>query len=113
MKADGAGECSVDTALAMVAGRWKPMLLWYLLSGTKRYGELRRAIDGISERMLARQLDHLERDGLVTRAVYPEVPPRVEYTLTDDGRSLAVILEQLAHWLEQRTASPVHVERNR
>lgn len=76
MKADGSGECSVDIALRMVEGRWKPMLIWHLLSGAKRYGELRRAVTGISERMLARQLDRLENDRLVERTVYAEIPPR-------------------------------------
>lgn len=98
MKADGSGFCMVDTALSVIDGRWKPMLVWHLLNGSKRYGELRRNVHGISERMLARQLNQLEADRIVTRTAFAEVPPRVEYALTERGRSLAAILQQLADW---------------
>jgi DNA-binding HxlR family transcriptional regulator len=100
MKAGDPGTCSVDTALRTIQGTWKPALVWHLLSGTHRYAGLRRLVPGISERMLARQLRQLERDGIVERRVYPEVPPRVEYTLTTRGHALAVILQQLAEWAE-------------
>jgi DNA-binding HxlR family transcriptional regulator len=105
MKADHPESCSVDSALRIIEGRWKPALVWHLLNGSKRYGELRRLIRGISERMLARQLQQLERDGIVHRTVYPDVPPRVDYALTERGRSLAAILEQLAVWAEQHAPS--------
>ena len=76
------------------------MLIWFLLDGPKRYGELRRRVEGISERMLARQLRHLEADRILTRTVFADVPPRVEYALTERGRSLATILQQLGQWAE-------------
>ena len=100
MKVGAPGTCSVDVALRVIQGTWKPALVWHLLGGTRRYAELRRLLPGISERMLARQLRQLERDGIVERCVYPEVPPRVEYTLTERGHSLAAILQQLAEWAE-------------
>jgi DNA-binding HxlR family transcriptional regulator len=93
--------CSLDAVFRVVGGRWKPRLLWQLLPGPCRYGELRRAIRGVSERMLARQLQQLEAHGLVARTVYPTVPPSVEYALTDRARSLAPVLQQLAAWAEQ------------
>ena len=100
MKADGSGICSVDVALRVIQGSWKPTLVWHLLGGTRRYAELHRLVGGISERMLARQLRQLERDGVVDRRVYAEVPPRVEYTLTESGHSLAAILKQLGDWAD-------------
>ena len=105
MKVEPSGTCSVDAALDVIRGRWKPAVMWHLRSGTRRYGELRRLIPGISERMLVRQLRQCERDGIVARRVYPEVPPKVEYTLTERGRSLVAILQQLASWAE-RDVSP-------
>lgn len=101
MKVGPSGTCSVDVALDVIRGRWKPAVMWHLLSGTRRFGELRRLVPGISERMLARQLRQCERDGIVERSVYPEVPPKVEYTLTERGRSLAAILQQLGEWAER------------
>jgi DNA-binding HxlR family transcriptional regulator len=101
VKVEGQGTCLVNVALHVVQGKWKPDLMWHLLPGTRRYGELRRLVPGITERMLARQLRQFECDGIVERRVYLEVPPRVEYTLTDRGRSLAAILEQLAEWAER------------
>jgi DNA-binding HxlR family transcriptional regulator len=98
MKADGT--CSVDVGLRVIQGTWKPALVWHLLGGTRRFAELRRLVPGISERMLARQLRQLEGAGVVDRRAYPEVPPRVEYTLTRRGRALADILQQLAEWAE-------------
>jgi DNA-binding HxlR family transcriptional regulator len=99
VKADG--PCSVDVALRVIQGTWKPALVWHLLGGTRRFAELRRLVPGISERMLARQLRQLEESGIVQRRAYPEVPPRVEYTLTSRGHSLAEILRQLAEWAEE------------
>ena len=95
----------MDVALRVIQGTWKPALVWHLLGGTRRFAELRRLVPGISERMLARQLRQLEQAGIVERRSYPEVPPRVEYTLTERGHSLAKILQQLADWAE-REAMP-------
>jgi len=89
----------VDACLRVIKGRHKADILIRLgRGGTLRFGELRRRIPRVSERMLAKQLHELERDGVVERTVYAEVPPRVEYSLTSFGRTLCPILEQLWHW---------------
>ena len=93
-----ASVCPVETGLDLISGRWKARILWKLYQGTMRYGELRRALPGITEKMLARQLRELERDQLVTRTQYPEVPPRVEYTLSEFGETMRPILEALREW---------------
>ena len=84
--------------LKAIGGKWKILILWNLVEGTRRYGELRRRLPGISERMLIRGLRELEGDGLVHREQYPEVPPRVEYALTREGHALTPILNELAAW---------------
>ncbi|MGW0790547.1 winged helix-turn-helix transcriptional regulator [Streptomyces sp. NPDC002911] len=91
-------ECAVEFAMEMLGGRWKLAVLKQLVVGTHRFGELRRALPGVTQRMLTRQLRELEADGLVTRTVYPEVPPRVEYALTEVGRSLDSITDELDKW---------------
>ncbi|MFE7647471.1 winged helix-turn-helix transcriptional regulator [Streptomyces phaeoluteigriseus] len=90
--------CAIEFAMEMLGGRWKLAILKQLVVGTHRFGELRRALPGITQRMLTRQLRELEADGLVTRTVYREVPPRVEYALTDVGHSLESITEELDKW---------------
>lgn len=90
--------CDVEATLSVMGGRWKPVLLCHLLGGRKRFGELRRLTPNATERMITLQLRELEADGVVARHVYPEVPPRVEYELTDFGRSLKEILEQMQQW---------------
>jgi DNA-binding HxlR family transcriptional regulator len=91
--------CGVDAAIDVVSGKWKALILWELYErGTRRFAELRRALPGVSEKMLAQHLRELEEDSLVRRTVYPEVPPRVEYTLTELGRSLNEALEPLCEW---------------
>lgn len=92
--------CAIEGVLAIVGGKWKLFILWLLQHETLRYAELRRRIDGVSERVLINQLRELEADGLVHREQYPEVPPRVEYSLTEKGRSLAPALAGLAAWGE-------------
>ena len=89
--------CPVDVALAVVGGRWKMPLVWALLDGPLRYGALRRRV-GASERVFIRQLRQLEADRVVHREQYPEVPPRVEYSLTERGRALVPVLHQLGEW---------------
>lgn len=91
--------CGLDAAVDVVGGKWKPMILWALHSGrTLRFGELRRHIDGVSEKMLIQQLRELESDGIVHREVYREVPPKVEYSLTELGESLNAALLPLGLW---------------
>lgn len=90
--------CAIEFAMEVLGGRWKLAILKQLVPGKRRFGELRRAMPAITQRMLTRQLRELEADGLVTRTVYREVPPRVEYALTDVGHSLDPITEHLDKW---------------
>ncbi|MFC3199373.1 winged helix-turn-helix transcriptional regulator [Parapedobacter deserti] len=93
--------CGMGYALSLIGGRWKSNILWRLiLDGKMRYNELRKAIPGISERMLVAQLRELEADRLVLRIVYPEVPPRVEYELTALGQSMRPMLQSISDWGE-------------
>lgn len=93
----------VAAALKVLEGRWKLILLFHLFGGqVLRYSELEKRIPGISPKMLAQQLRKLEADGLVARKVYPEVPPKVEYRLTDWGQSLCPVLDGLLSWHENR-----------
>jgi DNA-binding HxlR family transcriptional regulator len=84
--------------LDLIGGRWKPTILWRLLDGKLRYNELKKSIPNVSERILVLQLRELEKDGLVKRLVYAEVPPRVEYELTQDGQSLQPMLQIISDW---------------
>jgi len=81
-----------------IGGRWKPVLLYHLMGGTRRFGEFRRLTPGVSQRMLTQHLRELERDGLVHREVYREAPPRVEYSLTARGRTMEPLLHQMNAW---------------
>ncbi len=96
--------CPVEATLAVIGGKWKVPLLYHLLESTKRFNELERLLAGISHRTLARQLKELERDGIVHRRAYPEVPPRVEYSLTAHGRSLEPVLRTMDAWGRASTA---------
>lgn len=93
--------CPVDGALEVIGGKWKPVILYWLQQGPLRNGELRRRIPGVSQKILTQQLRDLERDGLVDRHVYAQVPPRVVYSLTSLGESLEGILEALCDWSEE------------
>lgn len=98
--------CGISATLSLIGGRWKINILSYLLNdGRLRYSELRARLEGISERMLIAKLKELEQDGLVSRIVYPQVPPKVEYELTELGLSLREILELMDRWGEQKAPS--------
>lgn len=95
--------CGIDAAMDVVGGKWKSLILWELHdAGTRRFGELRRALPGVSEKMLIQHLRELEEDGIVHREVYREVPPRVEYSLTEHGQALNSALEPLGAWGRER-----------
>lgn len=93
--------CAVSTTLEVVGGRWKAVILFYLLGGTRRFSEIQRYLPGVTQRVLTMQLRELEADGVLERVVHPEVPPRVEYTLTAFGRSLQPVLLSLRDWGER------------
>lgn len=90
--------CAVEVTLSVMGGSWKPIILFHLLHGKKRFGELGRSIGGITQRMLTLQLRELEEAGIVERTVYAEVPPRVDYELTALGRSLQPVLIAMRNW---------------
>ena len=93
--------CGLDAAIAVMGGKWKGLILFALQDGPVCFGELRRAVPGISERMLILQLREMEASGLVHREVYHQVPPKVEYSLTDFGRSLNTAMAPLGEWGEE------------
>lgn len=90
--------CPVETTLRLIGGKYKSLILWHLLGGTKRHGELQKLIPQTTPKMLTQQLRELERDGMLNREVFPVVPPKVEYSLTDRGRSLKPILIAMYDW---------------
>ena len=92
--------CPVETTLMLIGDKWKVLILRDLLPGTKRFGTLKKSIGSVSQKVLTAQLRDMEAKGLVSRKVYAEVPPRVEYSLTDLGRSLSPILKAMAEWGE-------------
>ena len=97
--------CPVETTLMLIGDKWKVLILRDLLTGTKRFGELKKSIGGISQKVLTAQLRDMEESGLVNRKVYAEVPPRVEYSLTELGQSLKPILDSMWNWGEGYKAS--------
>lgn len=90
--------CPVEACLETIGGKWKGVILYHLLGGTKRFNELMRLMPAVTQRMLTRQLRELEAVQIIERKVYPEVPPKVEYSLTEFGRTLAPVLETLRDW---------------
>lgn len=91
-------DCPVEMTLQLIGDKWKVLIIRDLMSGTKRFNELMRSVTGITQKVLTSHLRAMEQDGLLTRKVYPEVPPRVEYTLTETGRSLKPILDSMVAW---------------
>lgn len=94
-------DCPFIFALSLMGKRWKPAILWKMSEGFYRFGEFKREIPQISEKMLTQHLRELEADGLITRTIYPQMPPRVEYALTEFGASLQPILKELNLWGEK------------
>lgn len=92
--------CPVETTLTLISDKWKVLILRDLLPGKKRFGELRRSVGGVSQKVLTAQLRQMEDSGLLVRTVYPEVPPRVEYALTELGYSLRPVLDAMRDWGE-------------
>ena len=90
--------CGLDAALVVLGGKWKPLILFHLAHGTRRYGELRRAVGGVSDKVLIQQLKELQADGIIARVDYGEIPPKVEYSLTTFGRTLSKSLAPLCEW---------------
>lgn len=90
--------CALDITMSFIGGKWKSVILWYLHKEPKRFSELKRLIPGITEKMLSLQLRELEADGIVHRKIYAEVPPRVEYSFTDFGRTMIPMLDAIAEW---------------
>jgi len=105
--------CGLDATLRVIAGKWKPLIIYFLIQGPNRYGELKRAVRGVSDKMLIQQLKELEADGIVTRNDHREVPPRVDYTLTPLGHSLAEALTPLCNWGSEHmdTVAQIFAER--
>lgn len=93
-------DCPVETTLTLIGDKWKVLILRDLLPGTKRFGELKKSIGNVSQKVLTAQLRTMEDSGLINRTVYAEVPPKVEYSLTELGRSLKPILDALQNWGE-------------
>lgn len=98
--------CPVEAALDIIGGKWKGVILYHLLKDeVLRFGEIRRVLPGVTQRMLTKQLRELERDGVVVREVYAEVPPRVEYSLTETGKSLREVIKALEVWGARQKAT--------
>lgn len=97
-------ECAVEATVAVIGGKWKPILLFHMLSGSKRFSELQRLVPQASDRMLTRSLRELEADSLIRRETFPEVPVRVEYSLSEDGQSLIPVLNAMSDWGGKRKA---------
>ncbi len=96
--------CPVETTLMLIGDKWKVLILRDLMPGTKRFGELKKSIGSVSQKVLTSQLRDMEEKGLVSRKVYAEVPPRVEYSLTELGKSLTPILDAMREWGENYKA---------
>jgi len=99
--------CGVEVTLEIIGGKWKGVILWHLTHKTLRFSQLRRRLPGVTQKMLTQQLRELERDGLVDRRVFAEVPPRVEYSLTEKGRTLTPLLELMCEWGKRHLGGPL------
>ncbi|ECI4108409.1 HxlR family transcriptional regulator [Salmonella enterica subsp. enterica] len=101
--------CAVEVTLSVIGGAWKPVILFHLLEGKKRFMELSRLVPNATQRMLTLQLRELEQDGVILRHVYPQVPPKVEYEMSEFGRTLAPILVSLREWGDAYRGTNPHI----
>jgi DNA-binding HxlR family transcriptional regulator len=102
----GITECPITATIDIIGGKWKPIIIWLLMEKTHRFGELHKTIPGMALKVLSRQLKELEGDGIVKRAVFAEVPPRVEYSLTAKGQSLSHVMTLLSNWSKEHILAP-------
>jgi len=102
--------CPVEAAIDVIGGKWKPLILWALRDGTLRFSQIEAELPGITQKMLTKQLRELEKDGLVSRKVYAQVPPKVEYSLTDSGNSLTPVLDSLCAWGAEHMGEQIEYE---
>ncbi len=93
--------CGVDITLKVLGGKWKPVILWHLKDQTLRFSELHRLVNGVTQKMLTQQLKEMEKAGLINRKVYPQVPPKVEYSITEYGKTLKTVIKAMGDWGEQ------------
>ena len=100
-------KCPAEFTLAMIGGRWKIPILFHLMAGRKRFSELSRALKDVTQKMLTQQLREMVRNGLVERKIYAQVPPKVEYSLTELGRSLFLVVDAMCQWGEQNSVKGV------
>lgn len=107
---DSQSGCPVEVTLSVIGGKWKGIIIYHLMGGTVRYNELQRMLPNTTPRMLTKQLRELEHDGVIHREVYPQVPPKVEYSLTEFGRSLIPIVTQMETWGNQYMSNAVQEE---
>lgn len=107
------GNCPVEAALDIIGGKWKAILLFRILEETRRFGELKKLIPSMTQRMLTNQLRELEQDGLISRKVYAQVPPKVEYSITDFGASLEPVLQELRTWAEKNKGITLKIQKKR
>lgn len=101
--------CALDVTMSYISGKWKTVILWYLRKDSRRFSELKRQIPQITEKMLSLQLKELETDGILSRTVFAEVPPRVEYALTDFGKTMLPMIEEIAAWGRALAKSKGHL----
>lgn len=98
--------CPVEATISLIGGKYKAVILWHLMNNTLRYSEIHRKMPHATDKMLTQQLRELEKDGLITRTVYPVVPPKTEYNLTEFGKSLVPILDAMCNWGENYLKTP-------
>jgi len=106
-------QCPVTFTVGFIGGKWKPVILHLVRKGANRFGVLQRGIDGISKQMLTAQLRELERDGILSRTIFPEIPPRVEYAITSLGESLLPVIDAMSKWGRQRMGETTARKRKR